>query len=425
MNLKLLIKNSRLLGAVVATLMLTGCWDSVEINNRSVILEFAIDKYLGDNDTSRPLDEQNRYALTYSIPDMAQLSGTQSLVEDMKTNILVTAPTIATSLDDLETRTRNTITFSHVKVILLGDELLKDPLLFEESIDAITRGRVIARNVPLLAVKGKTEDALNMDNTQQPLLGLYIMNYFNNRERPQAYFKSQLLGNFVKDIQDTGIATMPIFHLPDDANSLIDKSAEGGDVGGDVGGDTGGKSSKTTTEASATGYDISGAAIIKDYKLVDYVDKNVVRGQLIVDGDIKNAPVVIEYDGMPLTYILQHASSRKKFREVDGKMSLVIELDIDGDIAEYISNQTSNIFNTQSMAEIKRLVEEEIIRQAFIAIDKSRELNVDFMHIGLAMYRKEPDMWEHYKHTWDEIGYRTFPIWINVDATIDNTGIIQ
>ncbi|OOB77653.1 MAG: hypothetical protein BEN18_10020 [Epulopiscium sp. Nuni2H_MBin001] len=431
---------AKLSALLLAPLILTGCWDSVEINNRSVILEFAVDKYLGDNDTSKPLDDQNRYEITYSIPDMAKISGTESLATDMKTNILVTAPTIATSLDDLETRTRNTITFSHVKVILLGEELLKDAKLFEESIDAITRGRVIARNVPILAVKGRTEDAMNVENTQQPLLGLYMMNYFNNKERPQAYFKSQLLGNFIKDMQDTGIATMPIFHLadneegntekPDDNASSASKSdissdAAASDVTASEAAEDDGKASSTGEEASSTGYDISGGAIIKNYELVEYVDKDVVRGQLIVDGDIKNAPVVIEYDGYPLTYIIQHASSRKKFRTIDGQLSLVVELDIDGSIAEYVSTDENNIFNTPSMDEIKMLLANEILRQAFIAIDKSHEINVDFLHVGQAMYRKEPDMWDKYKPSWEDEGFRNFPIHINANVNIENTGIIQ
>ncbi len=248
------------------------------------------------------------------------------------------------------------------------------------------------------------------------------MNYFNNRERPQTYFKSQLLGNFIRDMEDTGIATLPIFHLPDGANSLIEKPDE--NAKSDAA-DSIGTGSSTEQEANSTGYDISGAAIIKDYKLVEYVDKEVVRGQLIVDGDVKNAPVVIEYNGSPLTYILQRASSRKKFMLVDGQMSLVIELDVDGDIAEYVSDGVNNIFNERSMEDIKRLLEGEVMRQAFVAIDKSRELNVDFMHIGQAMYRKDPDLWENYETTWNTNGFQNFPIWLNVEVNIDNTGIIQ
>ncbi|OON98903.1 MAG: hypothetical protein ATN35_03160 [Epulopiscium sp. Nele67-Bin004] len=392
-----LIKKLCMLSLVV---FLTGCWDSVEINNRSVILEFAIDKNMDKVDENAPLDMRSVYNITYSIPDMAQLSGLDSLAEDMKTNIMVQAPTIATSVDDLETRTRNTVTFSHVKVILLGEDLLKDAKLLEESIDAITRGRVIARNVPLLAVKGKAEDAQNIQNSQQPILGLYIMNYFNNRERPQAYFKSQLLGNFIRDMQDTGVATMPIFHLPE----TIEES----------------DSTYPVTE-----YEISGGAVIKNYELVDYVDKEVVRGQLLIDGDSKNSPVVIEYKDRPLTYILQRQNSKIKFNDGPEGVFCIIEIETVGDIAEYVSTSHESLFTIETIEEVKNLVADEIAKQVFCTIDSAKDMNVDFLKIGQEMYRKYPDLWERYEENWEVNGFRNMPITVQITTNIENTGIIQ
>ncbi|OON99891.1 MAG: hypothetical protein ATN35_10300 [Epulopiscium sp. Nele67-Bin004] len=380
---------------------LTGCWDSVEINNRSVILEFAIDKNMDKVDEDASLDMQSVYNITYSIPDMAQLSGLDSLAEDMKTNIMVQAPTIATSVDDLETRTRNTVTFSHVKVILLGEDLLKDAKLLEESIDAITRGRVIARNVPLLAVKGKAEDAQNIQNSQQPILGLYIMNYFNNRERPKAYFKPQLLGNFIRDMQDTGVATMPIFHLPE----TIEEDSD--------------------TTYPVTEYEISGGAIIKNYELVDYVDKEVVRGQLLIDGDSKNSPVVIEYKDRPLTYILQRQNSKIKFNDGPEGVFCIIEIETVGDIAEYVSTSHESLFTIETIEEVKNLVADEVAKQVFWAIDRAKDMNVDFLKIGQEMYRKYPDLWERYEENWEVDGFRNMPITVQITTNIENTGIIQ
>ncbi len=425
MNLKLQLDRAVKLSALtLVSLLLTGCWDSVEINNRSVILEFAIDKYLGDNDTARPLDDQNRFAITYSIPDMAKLSGTASLVEDMKTNILVTAPTIATSLDDLETRTRNTITFSHVKVVLIGEELLKDPKLLQESLDAMTRGRLIARNVPLLAVKGKTEDAINIENTQQPILGLYIMNYFNNKERPRAYFKPQLLGNFVRDMQDTGVATIPIFHIPEDAgdsqnaeNIAQDNDEQGGENALESEG------SSTGQEANSTGYEISGGAVIKDYELVDYIDKDIVKGQLIIDGDAKNMPVVVEHQNSPVSFILERCKRKVKFAEIEGQMSVIIEIRASGDIAEY--HPKNGVLTQEDVDEIQVLLQNELVRQASGAVNKAKELNVDFLGIGQQMYRKYVKLWADYEATWEADGFRQMPVYLDVSVEAENTGVFQ
>ncbi|OOB80174.1 MAG: hypothetical protein BEN19_06345 [Epulopiscium sp. Nuni2H_MBin003] len=417
--------------------ILVGCWDSVEINNRSVILEFAIDKNIDTMDETVPINQRDVYDITYSIPDMAKMSGTESLAKDMKTNILVKSPTIATSLEELEIRTRNTVTFSHVKVVFLGEELLKDPKLLKEAIDSMTRTRSIARNVPMLAVKGKTEDAMNIENTQQPILGLYIMNYFNNKERPEAYFKTQILGNFIRDIQDSGVATMPIFHLPEggqipDTNKKSDDGAEkynneeednNTEDNKSEGEDS--KSDDTVGEKNDTGFEISGGAVIKDYKLVDYIDKEIVRGQLIIDGSARNIPVVVEHNDNPLTYLAKRVKTKINFGEINNTMHAIINVNMIGEIAEYTTEFSLNEFNPSNMEEIRKLLSDEVYKQIEMTVNKAHELNTDFLNIGLTMYRKNPDMWEKYKHNWQESAFQNMPVYVNIDIDIENTGILR
>lgn len=406
------VRGLRLIPMLVLPTLLVGCWDSIEINNRSVILELAIDKNMENKyDPSIPLDDQGVYNITYTIPDMAKLSGTESLATDMETSIIVQAPTIAASIDDLETKTRNTISFSHVKGLLLGENLLKDKKLFKQMIDSISRDMVIARNVPLLAVKGEAAVVSEIENEQQPVIGLYIMNYFNNKERPKSYFKQQLLGNFIRDIQDTGIATIPIFHIPEQKTEK--EALTTGEVDQ-------GKDKKVNNQI-----EISGGAVIKDYELIDYITKEEVRGQLIVQGEIKNSPVTVMYQQSPITYSIKEAQSKLKFEKTPEGPVCYVQVKAKGNVAEYSAEAEETIFNPETMKEIQKTIEDEIVRQAQLAIDKSKELNTDFLEIGLAMYRKHPKWWEEYKPLWGEGVYEKLPIIVEVNAAVENTGILQ
>ena len=58
---------------------LTGCWDSVELNDRHVVLEIALDKA---SNTDSKIGEGDYYEITYTIPDIKKLSGKESLSED-------------------------------------------------------------------------------------------------------------------------------------------------------------------------------------------------------------------------------------------------------------------------------------------------------------------------------------------------------
>ena len=68
---------------------LTGCWDSVELNDRHVVLEIALDKAIN---VDSKIGEGDYYEITYTIPDVKKLSGKESLSEDVKTEMTTISP---------------------------------------------------------------------------------------------------------------------------------------------------------------------------------------------------------------------------------------------------------------------------------------------------------------------------------------------
>lgn len=376
-------------------MMLTGCWDSTEVNSRSVILELAIDKNTDYKyDPERLLDGQPVYTISYTIPDFGKLSGTDSLAKDVETNLTSQSATIATSIADIELRSKNSVSFSHVKALFLGEDLLKDPKLFKATLDALSRDMLIARNVPLLAVNGEASTTTEIENNEQPILGLYIMDYFNNKERATSFFKKQLVGTYIKEMEDTGVSTLPVFHV-----DQTDKEEMKGQI------------------------DISGGAVIHNNELVGYLTKEEVRGQLLVEGKVRNSPVVVVYEDNLLTYQIKDEKSKIKFKDTPEGPTCLIEMDVKGSISEYLAENGTNLTKDGTIEEIKTLLAEEIITQVGVGIDKSKEMNIDFLGIGQAMYRKHPKMWAKYKPGWLRETYQNMPISIGVNVDIQNTGI--
>lgn len=385
----------KIMALCMLSMMLTGCWDSTEVNSRSVILELAIDKNTDYKyDPERLLDGQPVYTISYTIPDFGKLSGTDSLAKDVETNLTSQSATIATSIADIELRSKNSVSFSHVKALFLGEDLLKDPKLFKATLDALSRDMLIARNVPLLAVNGEASTTTEIENNEQPILGLYIMDYFNNKERATSFFKKQLVGTYIKEMEDTGVSTLPVFHV-----DQTDKEEMKGQI------------------------DISGGAVIHNNELVGYLTKEEVRGQLLVEGKVRNSPVVVVYEDNLLTYQIKDEKSKIKFKDTPEGPTCLIEMDVKGSISEYLTESGTNLTKDGTIEEIKTLLAEEIITQVGVGIDKSKEMNIDFLGIGQAMYRKHPKMWAKYKPGWLRETYQNMPISIGVNVDIQNTGI--
>ncbi|MEF9959376.1 MAG: Ger(x)C family spore germination protein [Niameybacter sp.] len=373
--------------------LLCGCWDSTEVNNRSIILELAVDKNDDfEYDETKLIDDQDIYTVSYTIPDFGKLSGTNTLATDVENTIEVQAPTLGSSVDDLEIKNKNSVSFGHVKALLFGESLLKDPELFKRAMDGLSRDMLIARNVPLLAVNGEAKLASQIENAEQPILGLYIMDYFNNGERATSFFKKQLVGTYIKEMDDTGVSTLPLFHVED-----IEQNT------GDI--------------------NISGAAVIQNYELVGYLTKEEVRSQLFVEGKIESSPVVVPYSNTLLTYNVKREKSKLKFGDTPEGPWCLIEIEAEGSISEYLSTGDDKLIDHQTIEEVKVLIAEEIVKQVELGIVKSKEMNVDFLGIGEAFYRQKPALWMKYQPTWLATTYQKMPISIGVNVAIQSTGL--
>ncbi len=377
-------------------IFLTGCWDSVEINERHVVLEMAIDKN-PEVDHNRQDRIKKNYQVTYTIPDIGKLSGEDSLAEKVKMAMVTKSSTIATSLDEIEMKTQNTITFSHTKALILGEEILKDKQLFKAAMDGLMRDMQIGRGTSVLAVQGLAQQLVQVENPQNPILGLYIMKYFNNAERPTSYAKQQTIGNLTKELQNSGITTIPVAHIV----------------------------SQQGKKGEEEGIEISGAAVIKNYELVGWLSKEEVRGKLFVEGKIKRVPIVVEYNGEYLTYNIETEQSKLKFQNTNGEWAANLDIRVKGNITEYISSFDKQIFSKEDIQNAAEILQREIDRQIKVAIDRSKEMNIDFLNIGLEMYRQHPKVWEEYKQNWEQTGYKSFTIHTNTKVTIQNTGILE
>ena len=384
------MKNKILLGIIISlsSLMLTGCWDNVEINERHVVLEVGIDKGKEVN-LEENIQDRGYYEVTYMIPDIGKLSGENSLAENVKTAIVAKSPTISKSVDDIESKTQNTLSFTHTKALIFGEELIKDKKLFRAAVDSLIRNKQISRGTNILVVQGSAGDIVQSDNYQNPMIGLYIMKYFNNTERGTSHAKQQVLGNLVKEMQNTNITTIPEIEMNEEGTLKID-----------------------------------GAAVIKDYELVGWLDEDEVRGELFIDGRIYKVPIVVEYEGEYLTYEIEQQKRTIDFKD-ENNLKVIIEIVVQGNITEYNSSRNQYVFDEKKIEEISNIIEEQINRQIQKTIDKSRNINTDFLNIGLELYRKHPKLWEKYKENWDIDGYKNLPIHVDTQVVIQNTGAIE
>lgn len=366
---------------------LTGCYDSVELNDRHVVLELAVDKAEPQPDQ---IGQEPYYQITYTIPDAQKLSGGESLAENVKTSMVTVSPTLLKSIDEIEAKMQNSLTFSHVKAVLLGEELLKDPIMFKSITNSLGRNLEFSRGINLLAVKGQAGEITKGDNYQNPMLGLYIMRYFNNTAKGLGNAKQQCIGSVLKEVQNTGVTTLPVI-----------------------------EAIKNENEGGGDSVNIGGAAVIKDYALVGWLTVNETKGMNLINSEIEEMPIVASYKNQYITYTIKTKETDYKFIEENNGVKVKLELLVQGEISEGLSALNNQIFNKEEVEDLKVILAKQIKEQVNYALDKEQELGVDFLQFGQKLYRKNPSLWEKYKPT------QPLPVDLTVKVVINNTGVIE
>ena len=385
-----MIRNKiKIIALILSALICTSCWDGVEINKRAVIFSLGIDKSMEEAEDVGSLNYPPRYTVSYAIPDMSKVSGSESISKDIVSIETAKSTTFSTTIEEVQTKTPDTINFGHTKAVLLGADLLRDKDMMKEIIDALERNMIFARSLPLFAVRNTAQEVMELKNDQHPMIGLYIMDYINNKERAVSRYKEALLGNTIRDLRENGAAVIPIIDVIEDSK-----------------------------------IEIQGGALLKDFKLKAWFTPEEIRGILWAEGRVRGAKIPIPIEDSYLSYTVREQDSKISFFTKDREVHCRIDITNEGDIGEYYINDSHPLTDLETIRQIEGQISEKIKKEVAYLIDQTKEYDTDIIGLGTELYRQHPKWWDHVADNWDN-SYKNILVEINVDTKIRRTGIIE
>ena len=140
---------------LASTAALTSCWDSIEIEDRVFVTAIGIDKAEG------------QYTVILSIPEFDKEAG-----ESKPHTKSVNAATIAEAIKKFDSEANNKLYYGHIKLLLLGADLLKDEGLLRETINTLDNMKEINGNIQVASTKD-LEKALSEIKPGEPPPGLF------------------------------------------------------------------------------------------------------------------------------------------------------------------------------------------------------------------------------------------------------------
>ncbi len=370
-------------------LLSSGCWDKVEIDERGFITALGYDKYEGEKneDIEKETEERplNRYIRTATYPNVSVIAGKGE--GDPSYVYSTTAISWAEGRQQIALRDNKNYYADHLKAMIFSEEAAKDEKLFREMFDTFQRSVFINRKLYFFVTPNKAQDILMTDTGKNMDVGLYIEELMDKEIRPTRMAKSDL-GTIVIDLNESNAALAP---------RIIKSNGE---------------------------LKVSGAAVLKDNKLIGVLGELETRDALILKGEMERADYTIKVDD--LFIVITQTSSNTKMKATEdknGKIIVNFTIDAEGDIAQHYFQTPGEPDDAKYIEKVNNKASELISKDLEKLFKKvQNDFGADIFKVGEYLRKFEPDTWEKIKDRWDEI-YPDIKVKVDFEMNIRRVGI--
>ncbi|MDA8097502.1 MAG: Ger(x)C family spore germination protein [Clostridia bacterium] len=378
-------------------ILLTSCWDRIELNRLGMVIAVAIDP--------APQGSEDRVEVTAQVlkpqPPGQTAPGGQGGGTGPFVNIPVTGHGSAEAAQRVALESARTPFYGHTQLFILGEDLAEwDVRVFMERPGRGFELRRAARIIVARAVSGKELLSTNVKLADIPAEGIIDI------------LETHYQTGFVPDIRlrdfmarlnsKTGAAIVPAFAL------VPRNTGSGGNQGTEM-----------IIQAAGT-------ALFREGRLVGYLSPRETRGLLWEQGQVRQTVVNVPFPGSPPDLIvglgIRRAFSSIRM-EADGyRVRADIDIEVRADISEYgilrdISKPRSfSILNQQ----LSRIVKDEVEGTVRISQD---ELQADIFNLGEQLRRQDNQSWQRLAPIWDEI-YPNIKVNVTVRSILRHRGTI-
>ena len=367
---------------LLCMLLLTGCWDKIEIEDRLFVLAIGVD--------SAKKEEQNvpedRYTLSFVAPVVDQVKdGSGPAFNTYKTvdNSIIMAQS------QLLERFSQKQFFGHTRAIFFGEDIMKDEKLLKEVIDGVSRYHEMHNSMYAYIVPGRAEDVFKVKPKYDKLLMPYITGITENN-------------NYTAKVQKLSLADM-IIMLSDQKGGLVIP--------------------KLTPEKEEV--KVSGAGVLKEYKLIGYLNDEEAEVYNWLTDKAHGGNISVDHGDTTVAF--RHFTFKRdiKLSKVEGgKIYLNYNMETEGSIEEYILGR--EILDNALLKEVEKEIEKKIEGESEKLVKKfQEEFRVDLVGARDYLSKHQPKLFKTIEKDYDKYFTDNIVIKVNADVHIRRVGLIK
>lgn len=364
----------------ILLLLLTGCWDRIEVNDLAIITAMGVEK-----------KEDDLIELTVLVFVPKESTGKQEMEGGTSGSPSVLfrsaeGVTIADAMSKLQQKFPRRLFWGHAEVLIIGEKFAQEDI--RPHLDFILRHPQLRERANVFVSKQNMEEIFQLSPPIERNLAEVLYELSKLKIGMDVTVKT--LGQMF--VGDSKAAAIPYIEI------LPPKKGQ--------------PKNQTITY-------ITGTAIFKEGKMIGLIDEKMTRGVLWFRNEIVDAVVTIKPDNEKgyVSMSLLRARSVLIPKIEDNRWHITLKAVTEDDI---IQNGTRlNMHRRENIEMLEKKLVEEIEGRIQSAIETvQKEMKADIFGFAEAFERSYPEIWEKNKDNWEEI----FP---NVTVTIDAKAYVR
>lgn len=365
---------------LINSISATGCWNYREIEKMSIVAGIAIDK-----------GTKNRFQVTIEIIRIS--SGKEAKM---------TSETITTEGKSMFDVARNIIAITgkklywgHSKVIILSKQIASEGVT--KVIDWYNRDAETREDVHIFVSKRKSaKEIFNDSNTIEDIKSLELEETVHNQKNLGKAPISDIMEFDIESKTKGASVVIPAIDL---------KQTDG----------------KMAPE-------MIGTAIIKNDKLVGFLNAEETKEMMFIRNEIKGGILVeeIQEQKSPIVVSLEIFKNKTKVIPiVDGDKDIKINLNIDTTVAIDEIEGTENFIEDKGRIKLEKSVENTLKRQIEFLIQKVQsEYDADIFGFGEKLYEDKIQVWNKVGYDWEKV-FKNLKVNVKTTVHIKNSAVLS
>ncbi|MHA6530866.1 Ger(x)C family spore germination protein [Paenibacillus sp. BAC0078] len=381
-------------------IVLSGCWERKELNEMAFVLGLGLDK----------AESGYKVSMQVVIPSAitSQTGGGGGGGGGGVPVVLYnfTATTFYDALRQFNLVSSRRSYLGHIRALVIGEELARSGV--GEILDVIKRSREPRMDFYVMVARDNTaENVLKVLTPLDKIPANMLFSSLDKSYKISARTVAITLDRFIEDLLYEGEA--PVL------------------TGVEIVGDVEEGSDKKNTERSApkTTLRYQNVAVFRKDKLIGWLTEKSTAGyNYIINKVSQSSGYVPGTDDKPIVIETLQTSSKLKVKFINGEPHIFIKVQATCNVEE--SQSKENLEAVSSIRDLERKTEETIIERMKGAVEEiNKQLKVDAMGFGQAIYRANPKAWAKLKAEQGDQYLQRLPVHYKVSVRINRIGTMD